>query len=241
MELELKEILHQRIKDNCMPLYDDGHFSHAAFESMQQVEVAIKEKAGTENLSAHKSIEYAFGSEIKAIKLKIPFGKERQEKAQKLFESIFSFYRNPLAHEKCEIDKVICVRIMVIASELLDLIDASPISLAEIGGIEGLIKKGIFKNELQLSELLSFLSTQNLPWETFDGMFEDLAKIGYSDNQYQAIFDLGLIEYSSELMEEDDELDAYLELHSGVDMIGHFKLTKEGQGVLKKIQSSSKN
>jgi hypothetical protein len=47
VEFELDTILHQRIIDKCMSLYKDGHFSHAAFESMKQVELALKEKSGT--------------------------------------------------------------------------------------------------------------------------------------------------------------------------------------------------
>ena len=47
VEFGLDTILHQRIIDKCMPLYKDGHFSSAAFESMKQVELALKEKSGT--------------------------------------------------------------------------------------------------------------------------------------------------------------------------------------------------
>lgn len=42
VEFRLDTILHQRIIDKCMPLYKDGHFPSAAFESMKEVKLAFK-------------------------------------------------------------------------------------------------------------------------------------------------------------------------------------------------------
>lgn len=47
VEVDLDTILHQRIIDKCMSLYQDGHFSCAALESMKQVELALKEISRT--------------------------------------------------------------------------------------------------------------------------------------------------------------------------------------------------
>ena len=123
---------------------------------------------------------------------------------------------------------------MVIASELLDLIDASPVSFTEVGGVKGLIKQGIFDDESQLSDLLSFLSSQVFPYETFDGMFEELDERGYSDQQYQAVFDMGLIEYHDKMMNH-----SFPGGGADWDTFGWLELTPEGRKVLNQIRKSS--
>jgi hypothetical protein len=126
------------------------------------------------------------------------------------------------------------MRILIIASELLNLINTSSISYTEIGGIEGLIRQGIFENKSQLSNLLSFLSSQVFPHEAFDGMFEDLTKRGYSDKQYEIIFDLGLAEYHSEVRNHSfpGELEDW-------DDFGWIELTPLGRKVITQIKNSS--
>jgi uncharacterized protein (TIGR02391 family) len=213
-----------------MSLYKDGHFSHAAFESMKQVELALKEKSGTdEKLFGTRLVDTLLGSG-KSIKLTIPLGDELQEQAKSLFKGAFSYYRNYAAHDGSKIDKVICIRIMVLASELLDLIAASSISFTEIGGVEGLIKNGIFAEESQITCLLSLLLSEYCPDDTFDGLFEDLAMKGYTDKQYQSVFDLGLIVYKEYNCDGANEF-PYIE------KIGRFELTPIGQQVLNKNQN----
>jgi uncharacterized protein (TIGR02391 family) len=230
-EFELETILHQRIIDKCMPLYKDGHFPSAARESMIQVELALKEKSGTTERSFSILVDKLLGPG-KSIKLIIPLGDELQKQANSLFKGAYSYYRNYAAHDGSKINKVICIRIMVLASELLDLIAASPISCAEIGGVKGLIKHGIFDEKSQITDLLSFLSSQVCPYECFDGLFEDLAERGYTDNQFQSVFDLGLIEYKSKMM--DYSLPGK---PSDIDTFGWFELTLLGQKVLNKNQN----
>lgn len=197
---------------------------------MKQVELALKEKTEIkEKLFGVRLVNQLFGSG-KSIKLKIPLGADLQEQGKSLLKGAFSYYRNYAAHDGSKINEVICIRIMVLASELLDLIGASSISFEEIGGIKGLIELGIFNEESQISDLLSFLSSQVFPHEVFDGMFEDLAERGYTDQQYQTIFDLGLIEYKSKISD-----------HSfpGGDRFGWFELTPMGQMVLDQVQNFS--
>ena len=233
-KIDLDELLHQRIIDKCKSLYEDGHFPQAALESMKQVELAIKEKTGIgEKLFGVRLVNQVFGSE-KGIKLKIPLGDELQKHAKTLFEGTFSYYRNYAAHDGSKIDETICIRVMVLASELLDLIGASSISFTEIGGVKGLIKQGIFDDESQIADLLSFLSSQEFPFEIFDGMFEDLAERGYSDRQYQAVFDLDLVEYHSEMRNHDFHGEPTV-----WDTYGWFELTPRGQKVLAQIRKSS--
>jgi len=229
VEFGLDTILHQRIIDKCMSLYKDGHFPSAAFESMKQVELALKEKSGAdEKLFGTRLVDTLLGSG-KSIKLTIPLGDELQEQAKSLFKGAFTYYRNYAAHDGSKINKVICIRIMVLSSELLDLIAASPISFTEIGGVKGLIKHGIFAEESQITDLLSFLSTQVCPYECFDGLFEDLYERGYTDHQFQSVFDLGLIEYKCKMINynfpgEPAELDTF----------GWFELTPMGHMILNK-------
>jgi uncharacterized protein (TIGR02391 family) len=233
-KIDLDELLHQRIIDKCKSLYEDGHFPQAALESLKQVELAIKEKTRIgEKLFGVRLVNQVLGSE-KGIKLKIPLGDELQKHAKTLFEGAFSYYRNYAAYDGSKIDETICIRVMVLASELLDLIGASSISFTEIGGVKGLIKQGVFDDESQIADLLSFLSSQGFPFEIFDGMFEDLAERGYSDRQYQAVFDLDFVEYHTEMRNHDFPGEPTV-----WDAYGWFELTQMGQKVLAQIRKSA--
>lgn len=226
VEFELDTILHQRIIDKCMSLYKDGHFSHAAFESMKQVELALKEKSDTgKKLYGRNLVKAVFGSG-KNIHLIIPLADDLQEDALELFTGALRYYRNYTAHEDSKIDNISCIRIMVLASELLGLIGASSISFTEIGGVEGLIKHGIFAEESQITDLLSLLLSEACPDDCFDDLFEDLAVRGYTDNQFQSVFDLGLIVYK--------ETDQIINKPTDVETLGWFELTPMGQKVLNK-------
>lgn len=231
VEFELDTILHQRIIDKCMPLYKDGHFHDAAYKSMKQVELALKEKSGvSKNLRGQKLcsttlVKTVFGSGNN-IKLINPLPDALQEDALELFKGAFIYYRNYTAHEDDKINNVSCIRIMVLASELLDLIGASSISFTEIGGVKGLIKHGIFAEESQITDLLSLLISETCPDDCFDGLFEDLALRGYTDNQFQSVFDLGLIMYK--------ETDQIINGPLDAETLGWFELTPIGQKVLNK-------
>lgn len=234
INIALDKILHPRIIDKCLSLYQGGHFSHAALESMKQVELALKEKGVHKGkLIGVKLVKTLFESE-NGIKLKIPLGDDLQKQAQTLFEGAFSYYRNYAAHDGSKIDETICIRIMVLASELLDLIGASSISFEGINGVKGLIKQGIFNDKTQIADLLSVLSSQAFPDETFDGMFEDLAEIGCTDNQYQAVFELGLVEYKSRISS-----DSFPTKTANLITIGWLELTPMGQKILDQVQKFS--
>jgi len=237
MKIDLDNLLHPRILKKCISLYKNGFFPDAAFNAMKQVELAFKEKTGIEDekkLFGARLYEKFLGSG-KSIKLKVPLGDELQKEAKELFKSVSSYYRNYLAHkEEDKVNRIICIRIMVLASELLDLINASSISFAEIGGVEGLIKQGIFENELQLSNLLFFLSSQVFPHEAFNGMLEDLIREDYTKSQYEAVFDLGLAEYHSEMRNH-----SFPGEPEDWDDFGWIELTPQGRKVLNQIQNSS--
>jgi len=236
MKIELDIFLHPRILNKCISLYKNGFFSDSAFNAMKQVELAFKEKTGIEDekkLFGVRLYEKFLGSE-KSIKLKVPLGDNLQKEAKELFKSTSSYYRNYLAHkEGNKVDKIICIRILIITSELLDLINASSISYTEIGGIEGLIKQGIFENKLQLFNLLSFISSQVFPHEAFDGMLEDLIREDYTKSQYEAVFDLGLAEYHSEMRNH-----SFPGEPEDWDDFGWFELTPQGRKVLNQLKST---
>ena len=236
MKIELDVFLHPRILKKCISLYESGFFPDAAFNAMKQVELAFKEKVGIEDekhLFGSRLYEKYLGSG-KSIKLKVPLGDNLQKEAREVFKSVFSYYRNYLAHkEGNKVDKINYMRILIIASELLDLISASSISYTEIGGIEGLIKQGIFENKLQLFNLLSFISSQVFPHEAFDGMLEDLIREDYTKSQYEAVFDLGLAEYHSEMRNH-----SFPGEPEDWDDFGWFELTPQGRKVLNQLKST---
>jgi hypothetical protein len=235
MKIDLNNLLHPRIIDKSISLYKKGFFPEAAFNAMKQVEIAFKEKVGIEDekhLFGSRLYEKILGSG-KSIKLKVPLGDNLQKEAKEVFKSVSFYYRNYLAHkEGNKVDKISCMRILIIASELLDHINASSISYTEIGGIEGLIKLGIFESKSQLSNLLSFLSSQVFPHEAFNGMLEDLIREDYTKSQYEAVFDLGLAEHHSEMRNHSfpGELEDW-------DEFGWIELTPQGQKVLAQLAS----
>ena len=197
MKIELEGLLHPRVVKHCMPLYRNEHYKHAALEAMIQVEKALKEKAGDGGDVKGYGVRLAtnlFGKG-KGMKLRVPLGDDLQPQAKILFEGAFAYYRNYAAHDGTKIDQDICLRIMVLASELLDLIGASSLSFADVGGIEGLVKAGAFKDEEELLSLLEFLDGRCLPDEDVVGFHEDLYKRGFRDSQLEAVIQLDLVQY----------------------------------------------
>lgn len=229
MKIELEELLNPRIVKHCMSLYVDGYYKHAALEAMTQVEIALKEKAqegGDVKGYGLRLVTNLLGKG-KGIKLRVPLGDDLQQKAEILFEGAFAYYRNYAAHDGAKIDQRICLRIMILASELLDLIGASSLSFADVGGIEGLVKASAFKDEEELVSLLEFLDGRYLPDEVVDGFYEDLYERGFRDSQLEAVIELDLVQYQVE-----DYVPHPYELlhgHSYPDTMGWFELTDLGK------------
>src|SRR6266567_1533688 len=194
MNVELEALLHPRVLRHCASLVNDGHYKHAALEAMTQVELALKEKSGVESKFGVNLCADLFGRG-KGIKLRVPFGADSQKAAERLFTGAFAYYRNHAAHNGSHIDQRVCLRVMVLASELLDLIGASDLSFEDVGGVAGLIKTKVFQSKEHLHQLLSLLDNYTIPDDTVDGYFEDLALNGFSEAQVQAVIEVGLIEY----------------------------------------------
>lgn len=207
---------------------------------MIQVELALKEKARITSADSKKLygrllIKELFcndkGKHGKSIpvKLRVPLGDELQEDAERMFSGVFAYYRNYCAHDGRKITKEICLRIIVIASELLDLIDASSLSYEDIGGIEGILKFGNFENSLILYNLLKFLENTWVLDSDANSFYEDLYKNGFTGSQFKALIDLDLVRYEINEINEDFDTDDLIE-------IGSFMLTDLGKKVVRNIE-----
>jgi hypothetical protein len=193
MALNLDDLLAPRIVKHCLPPMKDGHFRHAAREAMIQVELALKQKGKVEGIQ--------FG--IQLIKnllrggqggiLRVPLGDELQEKAEQFFTGVFSYYRNYAAHDGSKIDERMALRILIIASELLELIDAVELTLTDGGGVEALVRVGGFGSAERLSRLLHLLNGYHMVEETYDGLFEDLVYNDFGELELHAAMSLKLV------------------------------------------------
>lgn len=231
MEIQENEVFHPRIINSCLPLFYDGHYQHAAVESMKQVEMALREKGiAPKDRFGDKLVNWVLGSG-EHITLSLPLGDELQEKARILFKGAFGYYRNYAAHDGTKIDRKISFRIMILASELLDLISASNRSFEGIGGIDGIIKAGIFKNAQEFNDFLDFHVRQQFIEEDYsDYEFEFKAR-GYNEIQQEAMYDFGFLkfrEWESAIDEEAGIFDSTL--------IGEFELTEEGVKVREELE-----
>lgn len=192
------DLLHRRVIDFSLPLYKDGHFKQAAHEAMIQVEEALREKGlYDKSLFGRRLTKFAFGNKA-PITLEVPLGAEFQEQAQAYFESVFAYYRNYTAHESTRMDRLVCARILVVASELLELISASSIPFKGMETVDALINSELFKSRTEFYSLFNFLVGQQFWGEVFDAFFEDLANNGFSERQYTTMFDLGLVVYKNQ-------------------------------------------
>lgn len=231
--VRLDEILHPRVAAECIRLYLDGQFKHAAREAMTQVELALKERAGVPKLYGVRLVNAVLGSGS-GVKLRLPFGPETEKEAHALFQAAFAYYRNYAIHQGSRIDEKACLRIMVLASELLELIGASEKSFANVGGVDGLIRHGTFADRNEIKELLEFLDERVMPEDAPDGFFEDLAEEGSSQEQLDALFDVGLVDYQGKEVEIPEwGRNAYGDV---TERIGVFLLTPLGRQVLNEIK-----
>jgi hypothetical protein len=108
-----------------------------------------------------------------------------------------TYYRNYVAHDGSRITERIANRILIIESELLELIDAAELTLVNAGGLEALVRVGSFGDSARLSRLLHLLEGYTMPEEKYDGLFEDLAYSGFGESELHAAMSLRLVEMHS--------------------------------------------
>lgn len=228
LTLNLKELIHVRLQDSTLKLFEGGHYSSCAREALIIVEEALKEKGiFDKSFYGARLIKFAFKKENPT--LHVPLGEEYQEFSKDYFQAVFSYYRNFTAHNTKEIEKKVCIRILIIASELLDIISASTVPFRGLATVERLVKSGLFKDEQDFKNLLEFMNGYQCPGDTYDGFFYDLAHVGgegYSEEQYQIMFEFGLIVYTVVPVENDFDDTFY------IDEIGIFELTDVGETYL---------
>jgi len=197
---------------------------------MKQVEMALREKGiAPKDLFGVHLVKWVMGSG-EHITLTVPLGEDFQEKARTLFKGAFGYYRNYAAHDGAKIDKKVCFRTMVLASELLDLVAASKRSFEGIGGIDGLIKAGIFKDVQEFKAFLDFLEGQQIIEDDYSDYETELEVRGFNKIQEEAMFDFGFVHY--------DEWETGLDYEAGLldsTLVGQIELTDEGVRVLKEL------
>lgn len=231
MEIDSKEFLNPVIMHHCLCLFENEHYSECALTAMKQVEMNLNKKVGIAGYKpAAKTITEMF-SDGKGVRLKVPFGEKEQENAKWLFYGAFKYYRNYSAHDGANITKANALRIMMIASELLDLLDVCYLNLDELGGLEEIRRILRVKDDAQLQELLTYLAGQWVPDDAFDGVFEGLYKRGFDDYQFEKVCELGLLYYESKPYEPVDENDI-LEWSE----IGFYRLSDLGKEVIERIE-----
>jgi len=201
MDEKLLALIAPRIEKHCVSLFDGGLFKESAREAMVQVEKAIKEKGKTANkLYGVRLIKNLLGGADDVL-LKVPLGDDLQESAKEYFRGVFSYYRNYVAHDGSLVDERIAARVLIVASELLELIESSELTLTDRGGVKGLVRIGDFGSEERLRTLLGLLDNYHMPESTYDGLFEMLAMNGFDDEAVERVIDLGLVEMQSGLVE----------------------------------------
>jgi hypothetical protein len=245
MEYNVVELLSARIQKHCSPLWNDGYFKHAAHEAMILVEQALKEKGLTkENYMKFGQTLitslFRIGGKETSVKLRVPLGEDLQTQAEAFFQGVFSYYRNYTAHDGSKIDNRISLRIMIIASELLELIDSSALSFSDIGGVNGLLAKGVFENKEQLSSLLASLSGY-FPDGDLDGLREELfEKHGILEHHLEAVLELDLVRYNEDdYFPDEEEMRSVWINDSPPQTLGHFELTELGERFVSELRKES--
>jgi hypothetical protein len=222
MNFQLEELLHLRVIDACLKLLEDEHFTHAALEAMKQVEIALREKGlAPQDRFGDRLVKWVLGAGDH-ITLSVPLGEDLQDQARLLFRGAFAYYRNYAAHDGAKIDRKICIRVLILSSELLDLLDASRRSFETIGGVKGLVNTDIFQDSQHLKSLLEFLAGKTILEHDFGAHIEDLWEHGFNELQQEAVFDFGLVRY--------EETTGW-EPSYGSTLVGWIELTDQGNKV----------
>jgi len=230
VDMDIKKLLAPRIEKHCLSLYESGEHKHAAREALVQVELAMRERArlGADSFGARLVQRVFKGHE--GVMLKVPLGDDLQEKAQKYFEAVFLYYRNYVAHDGAQLNEISSLRILFIASELLEMLQASSLTLADKGGIEGLTRIMDCGSPQMLLKLLELLDGYWMPALTYDGLFEMLYNNGFSDEQFQSTIEISLI-VMSDFTVRDPQFD-------GLEEMERLDLTELGHQVVELVRTN---
>lgn len=229
--MELSEFIHQRLQSKAIKLFEDKYYTESAKEALLQVEVALKEKFPFEHdaITAVQFIDKYFIDDKKAIKdnrIKLLCKYGEQGKLKLFFNGVFSHYRNNLNHKDIDLNKIESFRILIISSELLDLIDTSQISYLGDNKLDGLIKMNIFKDKQEFVSFMEFIDGQYIIDYACNGFFEDLYNSGFNDEQYEAVLGYGLVSFDVSKIDHSNDTNDFDSIN---DEIGFFNLTELGK------------
>jgi len=127
------------------------------------------------------------------VLLRVPLGDDLQESAKEYFKGVFSYYRNYVAHDGSLVDEKVALRVLIVASELMELIESSELTLTDHGGVSEIVRIGDFGSEKRLRMLLDLLDGYHMPESTYDGLFEMLAMNGFDEKAVEQTISLGLV------------------------------------------------
>lgn len=117
--------IHPEIVKKCFKLLDGGHYESAVLQAFKCIETKIRKliKANAEEVGI-KLIRKAFHPENgKLTDLKLPLS-EREAFANYI-AGAFGFYKNPCSHRDIELDFTLTFDRIVVASDLLKIVDKS--------------------------------------------------------------------------------------------------------------------
>ncbi len=209
--------LHPRILKECLDLFDSGFFSQAALEAMEQVEVALRDHSGgSPNEFGVRLVRKVLDQE-KGLYLHLSLDPKQQEAGRMLFEGAFRYYRNYAAHDGRNITGTGAGRVLILASEMLDMLGASERYIRGREGLERLIASKFGEPESFVAALRA-LDGEWFVDDVVDGFFERLAEAGISDDQMSVLVETGLLEIDQS-PSRDPEFDTFSSFH----------LTQEGR------------
>lgn len=162
-----------------------------------------------------------------------PFGPESQEAARAYFEGAFTHYRNQAAHGEGGFDEGRCARCLIIASDLLDLAEASAIAFSSEQDLCEMARRRGFPDVKSVQQLLEFLGGYTVLDEVVDGLFEEMAERGWGESELQFVFEAGLMEFVTTPISNPDINDPFC-----AEKLGVFTITPRGQNVIKGLFSA---
>ena len=178
-----------------MRLFLDAHFRQAVAEAFLQVELAVQEKSGN-SFTGRTLIQHAFRSKS-GPRLSLHHSEKATKAAKEFFEGAFSYYRNHAVHVGIGIDEGVCTRALMVASELLDLLQVSEIQFSTVSDLEKIAIGRGFSSIGSLFELLHSLDGRLLVDDCVDGLFEEFGGRGWGEEEFDFVFEAGLVRYES--------------------------------------------
>lgn len=135
VDLKLWENIHPRIQKISKGLYVDSYYDSAAEKAIKEVETRLREKF--KELKPSVTVPTKVGDIIGALLTEngafkfsdtsTASGKDYRRGVQALFEGTMAAYRNPSAHENLSLTKRKALEQIMLASQLMYILDKPPI------------------------------------------------------------------------------------------------------------------